>query len=143
MRGETRQPAGPAGAQSGSRRANWGEPDAPAIGDWLRVLADGTIEVYCGKAEVGQNIRTSLAQAVAEELRVPVEQVRMVMGDTARTPFDAGTFGSRTTPTMALRLHQVAASARELLIDRAAARWQVERGALTAADGRVADPARG
>ena len=39
-------------------------------------------------------------QAVAEELRVPVESVRLVMADTDQVPFDMGTFGSRTTPTM-------------------------------------------
>jgi isoquinoline 1-oxidoreductase len=37
-------------------------------------------------------------QQVAEELRVPVESVLMVMGDTDVCPWDAGTFGSRTTP---------------------------------------------
>jgi isoquinoline 1-oxidoreductase len=88
----------------GARRPAWGEPDAPAIGDWLHIGADETVEVYCGKAEVGQSIRTSLSQAVAEELRVPVVRIRMVLGDTARTPFDAGTFGSRTTPYMAPQL---------------------------------------
>jgi len=57
-----------------------------------------TVTAFCGKVEIGQNIRTSLAQTVADDLRVPFESVRMVMGDTALTPFDAGTFGSRTTP---------------------------------------------
>src|SRR5689334_2206384 len=90
------------------------EPDAPQIGDWLHIERDGTVVVYTGKAEMGQNIRTSLAQAVAEELRLPVAAIQMVMADTDRTPFDMGTFGSRTTPTMAPRLHTVAAAAREL-----------------------------
>jgi isoquinoline 1-oxidoreductase len=35
---------------------------------------------------------------VAEELRVPVEKFQIVMGDTQLTPYDRGTFGSRTTP---------------------------------------------
>src|SRR5207249_9628242 len=104
-----------------------GQPDAPAIGDWLRFLPDSTVEVLSGKAEMGQGIRTSLAQAVAEELRVPLDRVRMVLGDTALTPFDIGTFGSMTTPVMADRLHKVAASARELLVDRAASRWNINR----------------
>src|SRR3954465_3451908 len=118
-----------------------GEPDAPAVGDWLRFDADGTVEVLSGKAEVGQDIRTSLAQAVAEELRLPVERVRVVLGDTARTPFDMGTFGSRTTPFMASRLHKVAASARELFIARAAERWQIDRAALSVTDGKITHPA--
>ena len=42
--------------------------------------------------------------AVAEELRVPVESIRIVMGDTDLTPFDLGTFGSRSTPQMGPQL---------------------------------------
>src|SRR5437899_1571319 len=85
----------------------------------------------------GQNIRTSLAQAVAEELHAPLASIQLVMGDTARTPFDMGTFGSRTTPTMAVQLRRAAASAREALIDLAADRWNVDRGALVVAEGKV------
>jgi isoquinoline 1-oxidoreductase len=114
-----------------------GEPDAPAIADWLHIERDGTVVVYTGKTEVGQNIRTSLAQAVAEELRLPIDSIRLVMADTACTPFDMGTFGSQTTPTMARRLHAVAASARELLVDLAAERWRVDRTELSVAGGKV------
>ena len=74
---------------------------------------NGKVTVYTGKVEMGQNIRTSLSQAVAEELHVPIEKIEMVMGDTQLTPFDMGTFGSRTTPTMNLQLRKVAAAARE------------------------------
>ena len=89
---------------------------------------------------MGQNIRTSLSQAVAEELHVPIEKIEMVMGDTQLTPFDMGTFGSRTTPTMNLQLRKVAAAAREMLIGLAAAQWQTDRQHLVAADGKVTDP---
>jgi nicotinate dehydrogenase subunit B len=138
MSDERTPPAGPgAGQPRDGGHPPMGEPDAPAIGDWLHIEPDGTVVVYTGKTEVGQNIRTSLAQAVAEELRLPVESIRLVMADTACTPFDMGTFGSRTTPTMARRLHVVAAAARELLVDLAAARWDVERGELHVADGKI------
>ena len=63
--------------------------------------------------------------------------VTLVMADTDLTPFDAGTFGSRTTPGMAPQLARAAATAREMLIDRAAAQWQVDRATLTADDGRI------
>ena len=91
---------------------------------WLHIGEDGKINVYTGKAEMGQNIRTSLSQAVAEELHVPIDQIELVMGDTQLTPFDMGTFGSRTTPTMNLQLRKVAAAARETLIGLAAQQWQ-------------------
>src|SRR6185437_14170396 len=90
-----------------------------------------------GKAEVGQNIRTSLAQAVGDELRIGSTSIQLVMGDTALTPFDLGTFGSRTTPTMAPRLRMMAATAREQMIATAAERWNVRPDALLARDGFI------
>ena len=94
------------------------------VSAWLHIGEDGRVSVFTGKAEVGQNIRTSLSQVVAEELRVPIPSITMVMADTAVTPFDMGTFGSRTTPIMAPQLRKVAAAAREMLVDLAA---QLER----------------
>lgn len=104
---------------------------------WLQIATDGTITFFTGKTEMGQNIRTSLTQAVAEELPAPIESIRAVMGDTELTPYDAGTFGSRSTPDMGLQLRRVAATAREALLDLAAALWSVDRGSLTVADGKV------
>ncbi len=119
------------------------QPGAAAqnIGAWLHLAANGDVTVYTGKVEVGQNARTSLAQAVAEELRVPLGSIHMVMGDTDLTPYDMGTFGSRTTPTMIPQLRKAAAAARETLLDLAAAQWQTDRSALTAGDGKVTQAA--
>jgi nicotinate dehydrogenase subunit B len=113
------------------------------ITSWLHVGEDGAVTGFTGKAEIGQNIRTSLAQTIADELRVPFESVRMVTADTALTPFDAGTFGSRTTPTMTPLFRRVAAAARELLIGVAAKDWHVAPEALIAADAKVTDPSSG
>jgi nicotinate dehydrogenase subunit B len=119
------------------------EPLPRDITAWLHVGEDGTITVFTGKAEIGQNIRTELAQTVADELRVPFESVRMVMADTALTPFDAGTFGSRTTPTMTPQLRRVANAAREILVGVAAKEWNVAPEKLVAANAKVTDPASG
>jgi isoquinoline 1-oxidoreductase len=113
------------------------------IGAWLHIGADGTITAYTGKVEVGQDIRTSLTQAVAEELHTPTASIKLVMGDTDLTPFDMGTFGSRTTPDMHVRLRQAAAAARETLLDLAAAHLQVERSALVAVNGTITHPSTG
>src|SRR5438876_2424636 len=83
------------------------------IGAWIHIGEDSAVTVYTGKVEIGQNIRTSLSQVVAEELHVPLTSVKMVMADTALVPPDGGTFGSRTTPDMSNRLRRVAAAARE------------------------------
>jgi isoquinoline 1-oxidoreductase len=59
------------------------------------------------------------------------------MADTAKTPYDMGTFGSRTTPTMNLQLRKVASAAREVLVDRAAQRLSVPRETITVYGGNV------
>ncbi len=125
----------------GVRRRGSAGPQPQEIGAWLHIGEDGAVTVYTGKVEVGQNARTSLTQVVAEELRAPLASVRLVMGDTDLTPFDAGTFGSRTTPTMSPQLRKVAAAARELLTDLAADQMKVDRSSLVAADGKIAHPA--
>src|SRR3990170_6448051 len=94
------------------------------VGAWIHVGENGTVTIYTGKAEVGQNIRTSLAQIVAEELHVPMGKIDMVMGDTALTPYDRGTFGSRSIPYTGPELRKAAASAREIIIDMAAEEWK-------------------
>ncbi len=125
------------GQESGRRIS---ERDNPTdLASWLHISGDGKVAVFTGKVELGQNIRTSLAQQVAEELRVPLSAIEMVMADTDLTPFDAGTFGSRTTPQMGHQLRTVAASAREALLDLAAQRWNVDRAQLTADNGIISD----
>jgi CO/xanthine dehydrogenase Mo-binding subunit len=107
------------------------------VGGWLHVGEDGVVTVYTGKVEIGQNIRTSLTQVVAEELHTPVERIRLVMADTALSPYDMGTFGSSTTPQMASQLRRVAAAAREELIGLAADLGKIDRASLTVKDGKV------
>ena len=114
-----------------------GMPAIPQeIGAWIHIDENGTVSAFTGKVEIGQNIRTSLAQAVAEELRVPLTSVRVVMADTDLTPFDLGTFGSLTTPRMAPQLRKAAAAARETLIALAAEQMKVEPGSVRIVDAR-------
>lgn len=110
---------------------------ADEVGAWLHIGENNIVTVYTGKVEVGQNIRTSLAQVVAEELHVPMTSITMVMGDTALTPYDAGTFGSRSTPAMGPQLRRAAATAREMVLDLAAKEWGTDRSNLSISDGKV------
>ena len=106
------------------------------IGAWIQIDEKGIVSAFTGKVEIGQNIRTSLTQAVAEELHVPLTTVRLVMADTDLTPFDMGTFGSLTTPRMAPQLRKAAAAARETLIALAAEQWKVEPSSVRIVDAR-------
>jgi nicotinate dehydrogenase subunit B len=124
----------------GAARQNHSDELPKEITAWLHIAEDGGVTVFTGKVEIGQNIRTSLAQAVADELRVPFESVRMVMGDTQLVPFDMGTFGSRTTPTMAPQLRRVASAARDLLLQTAAKEWNTSPEKLVAANAKITEP---
>ncbi|HET7099850.1 MAG TPA: molybdopterin cofactor-binding domain-containing protein, partial [Terriglobia bacterium] len=126
--------------ESGRSGSGFRESLPENIGAWLHIGENGTVTVYTGKAEMGQNIRTSLSQAVAEELHVKVGAITLVMGDTELTPFDMGTFGSRTTPTMNKQLRRVASVARDVLVGLAAKRWKVPSSLLVATDGKILQP---
>jgi nicotinate dehydrogenase subunit B len=103
------------GQESGGGRGRGGRNIPQEIAAWLHIDPNGAVTVYTGKVEVGQNARTSLTQAVAEELGAPLRSIELVMGDTERTPYDMGTFGSMTTPQMVPQLRKAAAAARAML----------------------------
>ncbi|HEV2298653.1 MAG TPA: molybdopterin cofactor-binding domain-containing protein [Candidatus Acidoferrales bacterium] len=125
--------------QESGRRGGMREDMPREISAWLHISEDGGVTVFTGKAEVGQNIRTSLTQTVADELRTPLESISMVMGDTKLTPFDMGTFGSRTTPQMGTQLRRVAWAARDVLTQLAAKQWGVDAGQLVAENGKISE----
>jgi isoquinoline 1-oxidoreductase len=120
-----------------------GEAIPQDVAAWLHVGGDSKVTVFTGKVEMGQNIRTSLAQQVAEELHAPMDSISMVMGDTDLTPFDLGTFGSRSTPQMGSQLRNMAMQAREMLLDMAAERWQADRQLLSATAGTITNSRTG
>jgi len=130
----------PGAAQESGRAAQ--QAASAEVSAWVHIDEDGRVTGFTGKTEIGQNIRTSLAQAIADELRMPLDRVSLVMADTDLVPFDMGTFGSLSTPRMAPQLARAAAAAREMLIDRAAAQWSVDRSTLAVEDGRVVGQGR-
>ncbi len=103
----------------------------------LHIGADGVVTVFSSKVEVGQGSRTQLSQAVAEELRIGIDSVRMVLADTDQTPDDGATAGSRTTPSTVPRVRKAAAAARELLQATAAKTWALDPTALQVENGTV------
>jgi len=72
--------------------------ERPDFNTYLHIDNDGRVSCFTGKIEMGQGPITSLAQMLADELDVSLDSVDVVMGDTARCPFDRGTGGSFTTP---------------------------------------------
>jgi isoquinoline 1-oxidoreductase len=114
----------------------------PVIGSRLHVGEDGIVTVFSSKVEVGQGSRTQLGQAAAEELRLPLDRVRLVLAETDRVPDDGGTFGSRTTGYTVPDVRKAAAAAREVLLGLAARRWNLvdpRAGRLVAREGEIVD----
>jgi len=106
---------------------------------FLHIAEDGTVTCYTGKIEMGQGIITSLAQEMAEELNVPLEKVRMVMGDTDLCPYDQGTWGSMSTRIFGPRMRAAAAEARGVLVGMASAQMGVPASQLEVRDGIIVD----
>src|SRR5207237_5652021 len=92
------------------------------LSQWLRFRADGFVEVFSGKVEIGQGILTALAQIAAEELDVSLGQVRMVPASTATSPDEAMTSGSLSVQESGTALRHVCAEARAIYLSAAAAR---------------------
>ncbi len=70
------------------------------VGLWesatIRFNPTGNVSIHVGTHSHGQSHQTTFAQVVADRLGVPFESVEIVEGDTARTPFGMGTYGSRS-----------------------------------------------
>ena len=118
------------------------EPDVEKA-RWLTVRPDGSVVAYAGKVEYGQGIRSGLAIEVADELRVPLASVDVVLGDTALVPWDMGTFGSQSTARVGLQLRKAAVTARHALLEMAADRLDLPASELRADAGRIASASDG
>jgi nicotinate dehydrogenase subunit B len=104
---------------------------------WLRINSDGSVTVYPGKVEIGQGILTALIQIVAEELDVAIERIRLAPTSTAYSPDEGITSGSRSIQEGGMALRYAAAEARDLLLERAAAKLGVSVEQLEVADGDI------
>lgn len=87
---------------------------------FLVIEPSGDITALNGHVDLGTGIRTSLAQIVAEELDVAVNQVKMELGDTSKVPNQGATIASATIQITAVPLRQAAATARHHLLLAAA-----------------------
>ena len=107
---------------------------------WLRIEPDGNVTAFTGKVEIGQGIVTALAQIVADELDVDLARVTMVSGDTATTPNEGVTSGSRSIEDSGSALRAACAEARGILLATAAAKLSTPASALRVENGVVFSP---
>ena len=109
----------------------------PSLDAWIRVNADGSVTVFTGKAELGQGIKTALLQIAAEQIGIDPKRIELVTADTARTPDEGVTAGSRSLTDSGTAIMHASAQVREMLVARGAQRLGIEPSRLQAHDGAV------
>jgi xanthine dehydrogenase YagR molybdenum-binding subunit len=113
----------------------WYGGGGPPSYAWIRVGSDGSATVVTATQDVGTGTRTALAQIAAEELGLPLERVRIELGDTARGPYSTLSAGSSTLPSMGPAVRAAAADARRQILELAAQRYSEEQAGLSIEDG--------
>jgi CO/xanthine dehydrogenase Mo-binding subunit len=111
--------------------------DPARLDTWLAVDATGKVTAYWGKMDMGQGVDTAIAQIVAEELDVPVDDVSVVAGDSALCVDQGGASGSTGVASSGLAFRAAAAEARLVLLERAAAELGTAPDNLAVANGVV------
>ena len=113
---------------------------APYLDSWIAIDAKNGITVFTGKAELGQGIKTTLIQCAAEQLNVDFAAIKLVTADTERTPNEGYTAGSHSMQDSGTAILNAAAQVRGILIDLAAARFNMAADQLKAQGGKVTAP---
>lgn len=111
--------------------------DAPRIDQWLEVADDGAVVARPGKVELGQGLRTALAQIVAGQLRLPVDRVQVRSATTGVAPDQGQTSGSFSIEHAGVALGMAAAAMRRVLVERAANALDSPADTLEVVDGEV------
>jgi xanthine dehydrogenase molybdenum-binding subunit len=108
-------------------------------GTMLKLDDFGGVTVFTGASEIGQGSETVIAQIVAEELGLPIENIRIINNDTDLTPWDVGVHASRTTFIAGNSALRAAREARGKLLEAAGERLDRLPEELSLADGQVVD----
>jgi CO/xanthine dehydrogenase Mo-binding subunit len=115
----------------------WYGGGGPPSYAWIRVGADGRVQVVTAMQDIGTGTRTAMAQIAAEELGIPFEHVQVSLGDSARGPFASISAGSSTIPSMGPAVRSAAADAKRQLIELAAQRFHLEERVLDIKNGQI------
>lgn len=122
---------------SGLAAQVWPTGGGPPAYATVRLQPDGSVDVLTGTQDLGTGARTVLAQVAADALGTTLDQVRVVIGDTERTPYTGNSWGSMTTPSVAPAVRMAAEAARRKLQEAAAPMLGVEPAELEVRGGVV------
>jgi len=128
---------GPVRRGTGLASQIWYGGGGPPSYAWIRVGSDGRVTVVTAMQDIGTGTRTAMAQIAAEELGLPLDRVRVELGDSARGPYASISAGSSTTPSMGPAVRAAAADAARQILEIAAQRFDLEERVLSLKDGNV------
>jgi xanthine dehydrogenase YagR molybdenum-binding subunit len=114
----------------------WYGGGGPPSYAWVRVGSDASATVVTAMQDIGTGSRTAMAQIAAEELGLPLDRVKVTLGDSDRGPYASISAGSSTIPSMGPAVRAAAADAKRQLIEIAAQRFHLEERVLDVKDGR-------
>ena len=103
----------------------------------LSIWEDGRVIALHGHVDLGTGIQTAFAQIVADELDVALEQVEVILGDTATAPNQGPTIASGSIQIHAAPLRAAAAQARRYLLSAAAEKLGIDPANLSVAQGVI------
>ncbi|WP_036517691.1 xanthine dehydrogenase family protein molybdopterin-binding subunit [Nocardia sp. 348MFTsu5.1] len=106
-------------------------------GATIRVNPSGTVDVYVNGGSAGNSVETTVVQLTADALGVAIEDVNTIQGDTAVTPFGAGTQGSRSGSMTAGAVAVTATGVREKIVAIAAHKLGVDAADIDFIRGRA------
>jgi len=98
---------------------------------------DGRFVMCVASVELGQGLRTALAQIAAESIGIDPEQIEVRFGDTEMAPHDTGTFASRTTHRMSNAIFAAAQEIKQIILDVASKIMETTPSDLEISNGKV------
>jgi carbon-monoxide dehydrogenase large subunit len=120
-----------------------GAPIASQDACTIKLEPGGGIICAVGVTEQGQGVDTVMGQIAASVLGVPMEQLRVISGDTDATPYGGGTYASRATAIGGEAVFQAAHELRQEILSLAGTLLQAAPSALDLLDGHVVDATSG
>jgi isoquinoline 1-oxidoreductase beta subunit len=112
---------------------------------WVHIADDNTITLLSARSEMGQGVYTSMPMLIAEELGVDIRKIKVEIAPVAPVYTNALLGAQITGGSTSVRdgwdkLRIAGAQVRTMLVNAAAARWNVDAAQLRAADGKVTGP---
>ena len=107
------------------------DPDFRQLDSWIVIRPDNTATFYVGKTDLGQGTGTAFRQIMSDELDIAFDKTTVVMGNTDVTVDQGGSGGSDALQTDGWPMRRVAAEARRVLLEMAAAQFGVPVDQLT------------